>query len=120
MSDVLCDFCHREWTDDVPMIEGHHGSCMCGRCLAVAYAELVLQRQTPVINAFECPLCLEGPKDREALDRADEPGWPSPLHPDVVACRRCVKRASGVLHKDPDYDWTKPKLDVPTTDRATD
>ncbi|MEM7227596.1 MAG: hypothetical protein AAF432_02160 [Planctomycetota bacterium] len=109
MSDVLCDFCHREWTEDIAMVEGHHGACMCERCLLLAYTELVLNRGTPVVDDFTCPLCREGRDDRAAMDRHEEPGWPSPLYPDVVACRRCIKRASGVLHKDPDFDWAKPR-----------
>ena len=43
MSDVLCDFCHRAWTEDVPMIEGHRGSCICARCLTVASSSIERQ-----------------------------------------------------------------------------
>ena len=42
MSDVLCDFCGREWTEQVPMIEGHQGSCLCANCLTLAYTEVVV------------------------------------------------------------------------------
>ena len=34
MTDVLCDFCQREWSEDIPMVEGHQGSCVCGNCLS--------------------------------------------------------------------------------------
>jgi hypothetical protein len=114
MSDVLCDFCHREWTDDIAMIEGHHGSCICGNCLKLAYMQLVMQCDNSIINEFKCPLCLETAADRNALDRSAEPGWASPILPDVVVCRRCVKRAAGALHKDPDFDWRKPQPSEPT------
>ena len=107
MSDVLCDFCHREWSEAVPMIEGHHGSCICGNCLKLAYREIVLNGPAPGAD-WTCPMCLEADADRADLGRADEPGWPSPLHPEVVICRRCITMAAGVLHKDPDYDWQKP------------
>jgi hypothetical protein len=109
MADVVCDFCHREWTEAMPMIEGHQGSCICGNCLKLAYRELVLQGTDPSPEGdWKCPMCLEADADRAAMDRADEPGWPSPLHPEVVVCRRCIAMAAGVLHKDPDYDWTMP------------
>ncbi len=107
MSDVLCDFCRRTWTMDEPMIEGHQGACICGKCLLVAYTELVVNKSVPATD-YTCPLCREDAKDRAAMDRADEPGWRSPLHEDSVVCRRCVKRAAGVLHKDPEWDWRKP------------
>lgn len=109
MSDVLCDFCRREWTEDVPFIEGHRGRVICGHCLAVGYREIVLAHGDDGNHAFDCTMCRESGEDRAALERADEPGWPSPLHPEAVICRRCIKRASGALHKDPDFDWRKPE-----------
>lgn len=108
MSDVLCDFCHREWTEDIPMVEGHHGSCICGKCLRVAYTEVLLNKTGTSLAENECTLCLEAEKDREALERGGEPGWQSPMHPEAAICRRCIKRAAGALHKDSDFDWTKP------------
>ena len=80
MSDVLCDFCHREWTETVPMIEGHQGACLCGRCLTLAYAQVVLHGNSTAPPDYRCPMCLEQPADRETLGRADEPGWQSPLY----------------------------------------
>lgn len=100
MTDVLCDFCHREWSEEVPMVEGHQGAVMCGRCLTVAYRQLALLGEAGAPDGYRCVLCLE---------HRDDPGWQSPAYPDAVACRRCVKQAAGVLHKDPDYDWRKPE-----------
>jgi len=108
MSDVLCDFCHREWTEDIPMIEGHHGSCICGRCLTVAYSEVVVNQANAAPEDFACTLCLEGPEDREAMDRPSEHGWQSPMYPDAAVCRRCIKQGAGALHKDKDTAWSKP------------
>ncbi|MCA9291493.1 MAG: hypothetical protein KDA25_10215 [Phycisphaerales bacterium] len=108
MSDVLCDFCHREWREDVPMVEGHHGSCICGNCLSLAFRSVMLDKVNDAPAEWQCPLCLEASADRAELGRADEPGWPSPLDPEVVVCRRCIKQASGALHKSSDYDWRKP------------
>lgn len=107
MSDVLCDFCHREWTEDIPMIEGHQGSCICGRCLTVAYTAVVLNEDDSSPEAYTCPMCLEGRDDRAALGRADAPGWQSPMT-DATICRRCIKQAAGALHKSRDFDWTRP------------
>lgn len=108
MSDVLCDFCHRKWTEDIPMIEGHRGSCICGRCLTIAYTDVVLNGVDSSPAQYTCPMCLESETDRAELDRADEPGWQSPMHEEAVICRRCIKLAAGALHKSSDFDWTKP------------
>ena len=108
MSDVLCDFCERQWAEDIPMMEGHQGSCICGRCLTVAYTEVAVERNPDSPTDYACPMCLESASDRVALNRADEPGWRSPLRPDAVICRRCIKLAVGALAKDPDFNWTRP------------
>ena len=108
MSDVLCDFCHREWTDDLPMVEGHRGSCICGPCLRTAYAGVVNTRTTMAPESFTCTLCKESDDDRVAEKRASNDGWQSPAYEEAVICKRCIKQASGVLHKDPDWDWRKP------------
>lgn len=96
-----CDFCLSAWDDALPMVEGHRGSLVCGRCLSVAYAELVhLGSGRPCQPGEQCVLCLEP-------DRADT-HWESPARPGVLACKRCVKQSAGVLHKDKDIPWAKP------------
>ena len=109
MSDVLCDFCHGEWTDAVPMIEGHQGSCICSKCLTTAYADVVINKHNSAPDDFKCRMCLEANKDRAALNRSGEPGWQSPLYPEAVVCRRCIKLAAGALQKDSDFDWKRPQ-----------
>ncbi|MEN0019973.1 MAG: hypothetical protein AAF747_03710 [Planctomycetota bacterium] len=99
MSDVLCDFCHREWADDVPMIEGHQGACICGGCLRFAFSALMLERMDMRADKPMCTMCRE---------QRDEAMWQSPMHAEAWVCRRCVKLASGVLHKDADWDWERP------------
>lgn len=99
MSDVLCDFCHSEWTDDLPMVEGHRGSCICGKCLTVAYTDVVINKIDTGPDGYKCTTCLEN---------RDSPAWQSPLYPQAVICRRCIKQSAGVLHKSRDYDWQKP------------
>ena len=108
MSDVLCDFCHREWTEDIPMLEGHHGSCLCANCLTLAYRDVVLEGNSTAPKEYSCPMCLEASADRDALGRGDEPGWRSPLHEEAVICGRCIELAAKALHKDKDHDWRKP------------
>ncbi len=108
MEDVLCDFCHRHWTVDQPMIEGHQGSCLCGRCLTVAYTEVVLNGVDCSPEAFKCPMCLEGDADREALSRAGEAGWQSPVDERAAICRRCIELAATTLEKNRDFDWKRP------------
>jgi ribosomal protein L37AE/L43A len=108
MADVLCDFCHQPWTDARQMVEGHQGRVICGACLAVAYAALVIAPEDQASTDFACTMCRETPEDRIAEGRGDIPGWPSPLHQDVWICRRCVKQAAGALHRDPDTSWRKP------------
>ncbi len=99
MTDFLCDFCGRAWDDAIPMVEGHQGSCICANCLTVAYTEIVGLGHDTRAPSAKCVLCL--------LEE-DTPGWTSPLRTEAVICRRCAKRAGGVLHKDPDWSWTKP------------
>ncbi len=109
MTDIMCDFCHRAWTEEAPMMEGHQGSCICGNCLSLAYAEVVNAGENVAgDDDWLCALCLERSVDREALNRAGEPGWRSPLHEEATICRRCIKLAAGVLQKDPDHKWARP------------
>ncbi len=108
MEDVLCDFCQRHWTVDQPMIEGHQGSCMCGRCLTIAYTEVILDGADCSPEAFKCPMCLEDDADREALSRAGEAGWQSPVDERAVICRRCIELAAKTLEKNRDFDWKRP------------
>jgi hypothetical protein len=110
MEDILCDFCGQPWTDARPMIEGHRGACVCGNCLSIAYAELVLHKLSDEPNEGEaCCLCRE--------EGRPEPHWRTPLfegEQTKIACRRCVKQAAGALHKDKDTDWSKPRLPEPS------
>jgi len=86
MSDVLCDFCHAEWVEEVPVIEGHQGSIICGKCLTVAFTSVVLNGENTGKPGYKCPMCLE-----ERPDIA----WESPLHPEATICKRCINKESG-------------------------
>ncbi len=99
MSDVLCDFCRRAWTHDLPVIEGHRGSIMCGHCLAAAYTAVVLGGDSTGPPGYTCTMCLEQRPDR---------GWRSPAFPDAVVCERCLNLAATALEKDRDWNWRRP------------
>lgn len=112
--DVLCNFCRRPWDPDDPsrpLIEGHHGSHLCGECLSLAYVAIVFEGRddrampapqgaaAPPESARTCTMCLE--------EREDE-AWRSPEFPDACVCRRCVKQSATALEKDQDYTWKRP------------
>jgi hypothetical protein len=120
MSDVLCDFCAREWTQDRQMVEGHHGSCICASCLAHAFRAVVIDGRddsgcagppdagqgpsNPVDDLPRCTMCLE---------TRNEPHWRGTGRPQALACRRCIKMASVILERDPDAAWTRPTAGAP-------
>lgn len=107
LEDFLCDFCAQPWAEDRPFVEGHRGACICGKCLTLAFADLAVYFVSDQPKDEElCTLCLEA--------KPDAPHWRSPLHDDKIACVNCVKRAAGVLHKDPDTEWAKPTKPSPS------
>ncbi|MBL8757039.1 MAG: hypothetical protein JNK35_01265 [Phycisphaerae bacterium] len=97
-----CDFCRQPWADDRPMVEGHQGSLICSACLSVAYLH-VHGPQTAGLGAespaIACRMCLE---------TRSGPRWASPLDPEAVACKRCIRQSAGVLERDPEYAWRRP------------
>ena len=101
MTDILCDFCHRTWGNEIPMVEGHQGSCVCGNCLMMAYSAVVLDKSLETTSGYKCPMCLEADEDRAELKRADEAGWQSPAWPDAVICRRCIKQGCRCTAQEP-------------------
>lgn len=110
----VCDFCRNHWAEDRPMIEGHRGSLVCGRCLSVG---LVAVRTgsgaaEPALAAgLTCTMCLE---QRGRPDRSGGPEalWCSPLHPEAVLCRRCAEQAAEALLSDPESGWSEPPTGV--------
>ena len=104
MSDVLCDYCRSPWTEDLPLVEGHEGSVICGKCVRVAYMEVVLTGGGEKdLAGLKCRMCLE--------DRAD-PSWASPLDGTVRICLRCIEMAAGAMESDADTAWTKPTIET--------
>lgn len=93
-----CDFCHKPWAEERPMVEGHKGSLICGQCLSAAYVEVVHAGLGEEHRKSLCTMCLEA---------RDERKWASPLT-DTVACMRCVKQSAGVLERDEDHAWKRP------------
>jgi len=105
MSDILCDFCLTPWNDEGVFIEGHQGSVICGKCLSVAYTEVVLHGSDKVSTSREdgagnpCTMCLE---------TRDESGWTSPVNEKALICKRCIELAAQTLEKDRDTEWVIP------------
>ena len=98
--DFLCDYCGNSWADDRPMIEGHRGSCLCVKCLSVAYRVLAIDDDGVASSeSTTCAMCI--------TTNGEFPLWESPST-GAFACAQCVKRTAGIMHKDPDIAWTKP------------
>jgi hypothetical protein len=101
VEDLLCDFCEKTaWAQNIPCVEGHHGSLICGDCLTAAWIELVDTGGGQPIGT--CCLCLQ---------KSDDSGYVG-CREQGRACRVCVKRSAGVLHKSSDWAWRKPDTDV--------
>ena len=94
-----CDFCRQPWAEDRPMVEGHKGSLVCGRCLALAYADVVHLGGGHEQSGQTCTMCLEARAEAQ---------WTSPAYPDARICRRCIKQSATTLEKDPESAWRRP------------
>jgi hypothetical protein len=99
MSDILCDFCRREWTEEMALVEGHRGSVICGDCLTEAYRSLVVNTTGSSPAGYQCTMCLESRPDL---------GWQSPRHAEANICARCCRQSAGILVKDKETNWHKP------------
>ena len=99
-SDVLCDFCGAAWDGASPVVEGHHGSVICGDCLLRAYTVLLVEQGSTAPAGYTCTMCLE---------ERNEPGWQCERRAEGVICRRCANQSARVLDRDPDYEWTRPR-----------
>jgi len=126
MSDFLCDFCMKSWSESTPFVEGHHGSCICGDCLRAAAktrgatmpsehsdersfnaseagparpgASAMSKPASAADMAVErsCTMCLEA--------RAEH-GWQSEKRAAWI-CDRCIDQASRVLSKHRSAGWS--------------
>ena len=99
MNDVLCDFCHAVWKEDIPMIEGHRGSCICGKCLRMAWGVVVVNKMNDSSGEATCRMCLQ---ERE------DPCYQSPAYEDALICRRCIRMSAHTLQMDDDGEWEMP------------
>lgn len=98
MSDVLCDFCGAAWTADLPLIEGHQGNVICGRCVSVAIVETGEWAEAGA-GPIRCRMCLE---------QRNEPAWVSPMDESARICRRCIDMAADALEGDAETNWRRP------------
>jgi len=99
ISDFLCDFCARVWDGTFAMVEGHRGSLICDKCLAVAYADVVHAGANHG-PGLKCTMCLEERKDAQ---------WRSPVRDEAVICLRCIKQSATQLEKEAESGWTRPQ-----------
>ena len=100
MSDFSCDFCASEWVADLPMVEGHKGSLICGACLREACRRVLVRGESTAGAGYACTLCL--------LTKS-EPAWESPSRGGAVICHWCINKSAGMLEKDPDFGWKRPE-----------
>lgn len=91
---ISCDFCGTDWDEQLPMIEGHHGSVLCLECL-----KLGIDQAIPSDAKYACTLCL-----RHNIP-ASLPRWSHPSHPEAVACQDCLIQAAKAFDRDPDVAW---------------
>lgn len=97
--DILCDYCGRSaWAGGDPCIEGHQGSIVCGECLSLAYAGLVLNKEGQHVE-IKCRMCLE---TREGQS------WSSEFDNEATICLRCIKQAATALEKSKHWEWSRP------------
>ncbi len=111
--DFICDFCGQCWAEDRPMMEGHKGSLICARCLALAYAALIVRNTGVVIpEHIACTMCLlnkSGDYWQSPLRVTAEPeGIDNHPEPGACICRWCTEKSATMLEKDPSAHWTKP------------
>jgi hypothetical protein len=70
-ADFVCDFCGACWGEDRPMVEGHRGSLICGRCLSRACEQVLVGNAGVVVpEHVACAMCL--------LNKSGD-YWQSPL-----------------------------------------
>ena len=108
--DFWCDFCRRPWSEQVPFVEGHRGSCICGNCLSIAWIAVETNDPELVRGEFFCVMSQESTADRAAQNRGDDPGWSSPSGSEAVISRKMIRMAAAVLSQDPENNWQKPTL----------
>ena len=81
------------------MIEGHRGSCICGKCLRMAWTVVVTNRMGESAGETTCRMCLE---------HREDPSYRSPAYDDAVICRRCIRMSAHTLKMDDEREWELP------------
>ena len=94
---VSCDFCRRDWDGQEAMVEGHHGSILCLRCL-----EQGLREKAVGEGKYGCTLCLRF-NIPETLARWSHPEQSAA--PVAVVCQECLYQAAGTFSKSPHTEW---------------
>ncbi|MEQ9455304.1 MAG: hypothetical protein RLN76_12035 [Phycisphaeraceae bacterium] len=97
---IACDFTGTDWDEEIPMIEGHHGSVICLEGLALAIDGAADQAE-----GFSCTMCL---REFEAGDKAwRQENPPATANPHAVICWDCIQQADRSFAKDPDVAWDR-------------
>lgn len=97
---ISCDYCGVDWDQELPMIEGHHGSVLCLSCLAMSLDQLAVA-DAPI----NCSLCLQEQPEGTEHWVHPKPDPSDGLNPHGVLCRSCARQAARAYHKDPDIDF---------------
>lgn len=117
--DFFCDFCGSHWDETRPMVEGHRGSLICGRCLALAYARVVVRNSGVVVpEHVACAMCLlnksgdywQSPVRTQLVTASDAGPGGVDIHPEPGACicRWCLEKSAGMMEKDAQSGWKRP------------
>ena len=114
--DFVCDFCGQCWEEKTrPMVEGHRGSLICGSCLTLACRQVLVRNSGLVVpEHVACTLCLmnktgdywQSPVLAQTLPTGDVDVLPQP---GACVCRWCIEKSAGMLEKDADAGWQRPR-----------
>jgi hypothetical protein len=112
-TDFVCDFCGQHWSTSRPMVEGHKGSLICGHCLSLACAQVLVHNAGIVVpEHIACTMCLMNKRGdyyrSPVLVEVQESTIAAHDQPGSAICRWCIERSASMLEKDLDSGWKRP------------
>jgi hypothetical protein len=113
-TDFICDFCGSTWKPDRPMVEGHKGTLICGVCLTSACRQVLVDNAgITVPQHVACTLCLLNKSGDywQSATRVDVSESEIVIEPEPgnAVCRWCIEKSAGMLEKDGEGGWKRPK-----------
>lgn len=97
---IACDFTGEDWDNEAPMIEGHQGSVLSLKALALA-----IDHAAAVDEGTQCTMC------RKHYKPGDKMWKPNPLPPEAnpaaAICWDCIQQADKAFAQDRDIDWDR-------------